>query len=520
MSTHDGEHTAHPWTAQRVTTGVSGFDEVLDGGLLEGASCLISGGPGTGKTTLGNQIAYHLAADDVNVLFVTVMAEAHDCMLMHIANFGFFRAELVGHRVHYVSLVHQLAENGVSGAIQELRRMVHTYDAKLLVIDGIARCEDFAPSRAAYRSFVSELVAQMAAYRCSTLLLAQPDSESRTLHDIGTIVDDIVLLEDVSLGVHDTRLLRMLKMRGAVPLRGQHEFVINHAGIDVYPRLEARPLAIQPARPMHQKRLPVGIDGLDSLLQGGLLTGSSTLIAGPPGIGKTTLGLHFIAEGAHRGTPGMIASFGEAPERLTSRATGFGLELERHVASGAVRILWQPTSDLPLDAWANQLLAAVVEHRPQRLFIDGLTGLVRLASFPDRLPGFLSALGNALRAEGIATIISVETPTVEDAELDIPLPEAVATLDNVVLLRYVEPRSRLHRLISVLRVRESGFDPGIREFTITDRGIEVASSSASAASVLGDDTNLPPSPPKSGEHDAAGGTSNNDGQTTDHPGGG
>jgi circadian clock protein KaiC len=272
-------------------------------------------------------------------------------------------------------------------------------------------------------------------------------------------------------------------------------------------------------RPLRQKRLPVGIDGLDSLLQGGLLTGSSTLVAGPPGIGKTTLGLHFIAEGAHGDTPGLIASFAEEPDRLISRAAAFGLDLERHVASGTVHIVWQPTSDLPLDALANQLLTTVAEHRPQRLFIDGLTGLVRLASFPDRLPGFLSALENVLRAEGVATIISIETPTVEDAELDIPLPEAVATLDNVVLMRYVEPRSRLHRLISVLRVRESGFDPGIREFTITDRGIEVAASSASATSVLGDDADLHPSPPNSGEHDATGGTPKN-GETSDHPGGG
>jgi circadian clock protein KaiC len=304
VSSHDGEQAPHRWTAEHIATGIAGLDEVLGGGLLQGASCLITGDPGTGKTTLGNQLAYHHAADTANALFVTVMAEAHDRMLLHLAGFGFFRPELVGQRVHYLSLVHQLADSGLSGALRELRHLVQTYGAKLVVIDGIARCADFAPSRAAYRGFVAELVAQLAAYRCTTLLLAQPEGEDHPLHDLGTIVDVILHLEDRSFGVHDTRLLRVLKLRGAAPLRGHHEFAITAVGVEVYPRLEARPLPIQPARPVRQTRLPVGIEGLDTLLQGGLLTGSSTLLAGPPGIGKTTLGLHFVAEGcteANRG---------------------------------------------------------------------------------------------------------------------------------------------------------------------------------------------------------------------------
>ncbi len=516
MSQNDGE-SPRQWTPRRVPTGVPGLDRILQGGLLEGASCLVVGRPGTGKTTLGNQMAFHYA-DEGNALFVTILAEAHDRMLFHLANFEFFRPGLVGQRVHYFSLVHQLADGGLEAALTELRRLVHSYDARLLVIDGTARFEDFATSRPAYRSFVAALVAQLAAFRCTTLLLAQPNGGSETLEGIGTIVDGILQLDDQSVGRHDVRLLRVLKLRGSAPMRGQHEFAITDAGIEFYPRLEAGPLPIQPTRPPRQKRLPTGVDGLDALLQGGLLTGSSTVVAGPPGIGKTTLGLHFIAEGAHRDEPGLVASFGEAPDQLVSRANAFGLDLARHVDTGSVRILGHPTTELPLDAWATNLMTTISSQQPRRVMIDGLTALARLSSVADRLPGFVAALGTALRAEGIASVISAETSTVEAAELDIPLPEAVATLDNVLLLRYVEPRSRLHRLISVLRVRESGFDPEIREYTITDRGIEVAPSSATAAKVLADVARLPAAPPNMGDSDIREGGSRN-AKTPDDPGG-
>lgn len=471
---------------ERVETGIPGLDAVMRGGLLRGASCLVVGEPGTGKTTLGNQIAYHVAANDGVAIFVTVVAEAHDRMLMHLASFDFFEPDAVGRQVHYLSLVHQLGESGLPGALSEMRRLVRAHGASLVVIDGAARFEDFAASRQEYCGFVAQLIAELAILDCTTLLLAQPDPIRQALHAIGTLVDAIITLEDRSIGVQTTRLLRMIKVRGSSPLGGLHEFAITGSGIEVYPRLESRPISIRPESPSRQKRLPLGIDGIDTIIQGGLLTGSTTLVAGPTGIGKTTLGLHFISEGAHGDEQGLIASFGEAPERLVAKADGLGLDLSGHVESGRVQVMWQPMCDRPLDAWAGELVRSVTIHQPRRLMIDGLTELARLTSFKDRLPAFLTALGQVLRTQGVATIFTAETSTAEAAGLEIPFPEAVATLDNAVLLRYVEPRSRLHRLISVLRIRESGFDPTVREFTITDRGIEVASTGSSAESVLAD----------------------------------
>ena len=320
----------------------------------------------------------------------------------------------------------------------------------------------------------------------------QPGANADSLHTIGTHVDAIIAIEDRTIGARDVRLLRVIKQRGGETLRGIHEFAITSAGIEVYPRLEAAMAPLHARQRMRQKRHPFGIDGLDDMLMGGVLTGTSTLIVGPPGIGKTTAGLHFLADGAHRGEPGLIASFQEAPEQLVAKADALGLELGSHVESGRVKILWGPSLDRPLDEWVGALIQTIAEHQPQRLLVDSLTDMVRLVVTEERLPGFMTALVHTLRTRGVATIFTVEAPTVEGTELAVPLPEATAGVDNAILLRYVEPRSRLHRLVSVLRVRESGFDPNTREFSITDHGVEVRHSAESAAAVLGAAGGQPP----------------------------
>lgn len=470
---------------ERVPTAIAGLDEVLGGGFLRGGSYLVLGEPGTGKTTLGNQIAHGHARSGGVALYVTILAEAHDRMLLHLGGFAFFDPSLVGSGVGYLSLFDDLHRGGLEAALTALRRSVQEHHATLLVIDGAGRFEDFAPSRAEYRRLSAELHQQLSLLGCTTLLLAQPTLGADPMHTLGTHVDGILLMEDHLLETRATRMLLVPKMRGTDTLRGHHAFAITGAGVEVYPRLEAALVPPPPPVP-RRRRHPLGIAGLDTVLIGGVLTGSTTLVVGPPGIGKTSVGLQFITEGAEHGERGLIAGFQEAPERLVAKAEGLGLGLGGHVEADRIRFLWQPSTGRPIDAWAGELLAAVAEYRPQRVLVDAFTDMARLATDAGRLPAFTRALASALRARGATTLLTAEVPTVEGTGLDVPLPEASATIDNAVLLRYVEPRSRLHRLVSVLRVRESGFDPAVREFAITDRGIEVDPSGEAAEVILTD----------------------------------
>jgi circadian clock protein KaiC len=260
---------------------------------------------------------------------------------------------------------------------------------------------------------------------------------------------------------------------------------ITPAGLEVFPRLEALHAGSRPTTSIARERRPFGVAGLDGMIGGGLLSGSTTLVLGPVGGGKTMAGLHFVVEGARRGEPGLIASFQEPPERLIAKAAGVGLDLGHHVAEGRVRVLWHPSLELLLDAWVQELLVAVAAQRPIRLVVDTITDAQLLAPDPARLAAFTAALVSALTAHGVTTIFNAELRTVVGGELTLPIPAVAGAIENVLLLRYLEVGARLHRLISVIKSGESGYDSGVREFTIGDRGMQVADSTESVQALFG-----------------------------------
>jgi len=205
---------------------------------------------------------------------------------------------------------------------------------------------------------------------------------------------------------------------------------------------------------------------------------------GTPGSGKTLLGLSFLMEGAVRGERGLLAGFHETEPDLITTATRIGLDLRGAIESGLVRVQWDPPLELSADAWAWRLLTVVDEHRPQRIFVDALTDIQRFISSPQRMPTYAAALTNELRARGTTALIATEIDAYVDDQLVVPVPAASATMDNGILLRQIELRSSLHRLVSVLKSRQMETDPTIRGFVITDQGILVDSPFVGAASGL------------------------------------
>ena len=473
--------TARP-VLERLPTGIAGLDEVLDGGLVRGGVHLVGGRPGTGKTTLGNHLAYNRATAGEVAIIATVLAETHTRMLAHLGGFGFFDPTHVARRVHYVSLFDELTANGLGGVIDLLRRLVREHRVRLLVIDGAGVFEEFAPSPVAFRRFTAELNTQLSALDCTAVLLIDHDTDA--LQAIGFHVDGIIVLEDRSIGLRDVRLLHVVKLRGVRHLRGRHHFAITAAGFEVYPRLEAALPQTAPRTAGAGGREPFGVAGLDNMVRGGLVAGSTTLLLGSPGTGKTITGLHFVVTGAERGQPGLIVGFHEPPPQLVAKATALGLPLARHLASGLVRIVWNAPQEVLLDAWARAVLATIAEHGARRLFIDSLNDVQRLALFPERLPAFLSTLENEFRTRAVTSIYAAEINTLVGSDVEVPPRGMPTTVDNAILLRYVELHSQLRRLISIVKLRQSAYDTSIREFAITERGLEVAETFASAEAIL------------------------------------
>lgn len=472
---------ADPPAVPRLETGVPGLDAVLDGGLLAGTLCLVVGPPGSGKTTLGNQVAFHHAAQGGVAVFATVLAESHERMLARLRAFRFFAPDLVGARVHYLSLLDALDAGGLDGVLAAIREALRARSATLLVVDGASLLEAIAPSLVDFRRFVQRLQATASLAGCTTLLLS-----ARAPTDAGPAgphADGVLVLGLDPVGVRDVRTLRAVKLRGAQHLTGRHDVAITGAGMAVHPRLEAMAGAARPA-PADAERLGFGVPGLDAMLGGGLLPGTSTMVLGTPGSGKTLCGLHFLAAGAARGEPGLVATFHEPEALLARTAAKIGLDLAGPIETGLVRVLWRPPLEESPDAWAWDLLAEVARHRPRRLLVDGLSDVQRLILLPERLPPFVAALVNELRLRGATTLMTVEIDAYVGSELAAPVPAASATMDNGLLLRHVEIRSRVHRLVSVLKARESATDLTIRELIVGPGGLEVGGVFDGAAALM------------------------------------
>jgi circadian clock protein KaiC len=400
----------------------------------------VAGTPGTGKTTLGNHLAYLHAARGGIAIFATLMAETHDRMLAHLAGFRFVDPDRIGAGVHYLNLVSSLEDGGLDAVLGTVRDLVRRLGATLLVVDGTGLLEDLAPSALDFRRFTAHLQAQSALLGCTTLVLTNRRPEQTD--EIATHVDGVMHVMQESVGAGERRLLRVAKLRGVAHLMGRHEFAITTDGIVVSPRLEALPAPGAPPAAATPARLSTGVPGLDAMLDGGLPAGSSTLLIGNPGAGKTLTGLHFIVAGAERGERGLIAGFHESPRQLVATAAAIGLDLGRHVDAGLVRILWQLPIDLVPDAWAQTLLTAVDEHRPARLFVDSLPDVQQHIHPTDRLSDYVTALVHALRAAEVTSLCASELDTLVGPELRLPIPAISAVLDNGILLRRFELESR------------------------------------------------------------------------------
>lgn len=464
---HDGSLGHLPYSI--ITTGVTGLDEVLGGGLVSGGIYLVEGRAGSGKTILGSQIAFHQAAGGNQVLYVTVLAESHGKLLNHLRRFSFYDEQQISLSIQVLSGYAALKGGGLSGLLRALLEFVRQYSPRVMVIDGIRIVFRDANEREA-SEFVHELDALASGANCTTLLLSPMcGNDERPEH---TLVDGVIELSVQPSGLRRGRLLEVRKLRGAAHLTGQHLVLIDDAGIRVFPRLEAR-RATQAAQPREiPGRSAFGIATLDERIDGGLLPASTTAILGAPGVGKTLLGLSFLQEGLRRGEPAEYFGFYESPERLVAKAARVGLPLQQSIDRGLLNLQWQPPLELFLDELADRLLRRLDTSGSRRLFVDGLDGFRDSAAFPERVQTFLTALTVRLRAMGVTTLFSEELPLFPNTVAP-TLVRLSPTIENIILLRQIEVDSRQCRLLSVLKMRENTYDSSIREFSITETGIIV-----------------------------------------------
>ncbi|WP_084536801.1 ATPase domain-containing protein [Azospirillum halopraeferens] len=454
----------------RVPSGIAGLDRVLSGGFLRGGVYIVQGVPGAGKTILANQMCFNHVARGGRAVYVTLLAESHARMLQHLGAMSFYDEGAIPDRLYYVSAFKMLEDDGLKGLLDMLRREIRGQRASLVVLDGLVAAEETAPSDREFKKFIHEVQMHAAMNDCTTLLLTS--GGTGRVSPEHTMVDGLIELDDRVVDVRTERSLLVRKFRGSASLRGRHAFRITGNGLVVFPRIEAA--FATPSRPDHatHERVASGVDGLDEVLDGGFFRASTTVLFGPTGTGKTTAGLQFLAS-AREDDPGLLFGFYETPDRLRVKAESLGIDLAGLEARGAVDIVWQAQGENLLDELGYRLLDAVERRGARRLFVDGLGAIVESTADPQRMSRFVAALSNELRVRGVTTLYTLESSTILGPALEVPIRGISSLAECLIALRHVEVEATTRRVLSILKVRNSGFDPALREFEITGRGMRL-----------------------------------------------
>jgi circadian clock protein KaiC len=457
-----------------LRTGVLGLDSVLGGGVPEFSCNLIAGSPGSGKTTLAQQIVFANATMQRPALYFTVLGEPTLKMLRYQREFGFFDPELVGTAIQYVNLSKEALERDLTAVLERITNEVESVEPGVVVVDSLrsflGRGSESADHGAtSLDDFMQRLTLQMATREVTSFLLGEYAEHERA--PVFTVADGIIALSQVADRNSVVRKMQAIKMRGRAPMPGLHTFRITHDGLQVFPRIPDQQLH---RRPQGTHRLATGVPGLDELMGGGIPSGDAVMLAGPAGSGKTTFATQFVAEGLRQGESVVIVVFEEYPEEYLARARARNQDMDASVREGKLKIIYMRPLDLSVDETLAEILEAVTSLDATRVVIDSLSGFeVALApAFRDDFRESLYRLVGALTATGVT--IYMTTEVVGDYPHVRFTTERVSFItDDIIVQHFVEIDGVLRSVLAVHKMRGSTHTHDFRTYKIGANGAVV-----------------------------------------------
>lgn len=455
----------------RIATGIRGLDRVLNGGFPGNSINILMGRPGTGKTVLANSILFANASPERKGMYLGTVSEPLAKTLRYLQDFDFFRVEAVQESVIYEDISQIITRQGsLQEVIATVVGLIREHDVSFLVIDSLKALHPFASSEEDLRRSLYDLAALVATLPLTVFWVGEYSEAEVDFYPEFAVADSITNLEVKRMGLKDVRYLRILKMRGTDFQGGEHSYTISPNGLAVYPRLVSVP--VPETYSVAEERSRTGVEVLDRMTGEGFWKGSSTVVFGPPGSGKTLLGLHYIFRGIDHGERGLILSLQENPGQLGRVARGFGWDLEAARASGDLELIYRS----PVTAQIDQLILEVIERAEERavsrVVIDSLSDLETAAGDARRFHDYMYSLIQLMSTKAISLYMTSE---VNDLFATTYLSEFGVShmADNLILLHYLREKSDVKRAITVLKTRGSDHDSSIREFVISSEGLTV-----------------------------------------------
>lgn len=462
--------------APRAATGIEGLDDVLRGGFTPNRLYLIEGVPGSGKTTLAMQFLMEGVRLGEPVLYVTLseteqevreVADSHGWSLDGITVRELVPSEESLRPDDQYTMFHP-SEVELNETTKAILTDVERIKPARIVFDSLSELRLLAGNPLRYRRQILALKQFFAGRSCTVLLL---DDLTGTIHDlqVQSLAHGVVRLEQLNpeYGAERRRLI-VLKYRGVGFRGGFHDYIIRRGGLDVFPRLVAGEHRLPPVA----EKLASGIAELDTLLGGGLEHGTSTLIVGAAGAGKSSLASQFVVSAAEKGQKAALFIFDESINTLLTRSAGLGIDLRKHRDAGTVTIKPVNPAELSPGEFAHAIRRAVEREGASVVVIDSLNGY--LNAMPEerfliiQLHELLTYLGQA----GVATVLIGAHHGLIGGAMIAPV-DASYLADAVILLRYFEARGEVRQAISVVKKRGGAHERTIREFRMEQGRISI-----------------------------------------------
>jgi len=469
----------------RAPTGIQGFDNLVEGGFPRGDLILLAGHPGSGKTMFSSQFLFTGATKYVEPGIYASFAENRESFLRNMlkANMDFEPLEEKG-LFKFIDFV-TVKEQAIDSALATVMSEIDALSARRLVIDSFSAMAQAFSERIDARIVLHTVLGRMTRLsKVTTLLIAEKSLGSKSLGGgMEEFVSDAVLVLTHSLERgHLRRHLDVVKMRGtSFTTRARLNYDITDHGIVIYPYLEAKP-----SNRVFTEKVSTGIEGLDRMLGGGPYRGSSMLVMGETGTGKTTSALQFMMQGVENKERSLYISYEDSPEELARHAQGFGWKTKELVDNGLAKIVSYFPEPYNIDRIFAETRKIIDDYNPSRVIIDSLTSLENAMSRDDFFRAMRRMESN-FKADGVTALVTART-----SETGLPSDFWVSSImDVIVSLRQVESESALRRALVIFKARGLAHDTSIKEFQIGSKGIEIEAKFTDLEQILGGSARRP-----------------------------